>query len=279
MYKIRMTMLGSLLLLVIAVSACMSYMPVKEVSNDVSSAEPVMVPYLDKNITEITGGNECVSDNKTITEDESVSSVTDRFTGETIKVTGMYDDTTGESIREECRITGSNDRQYTDGTRSETDSSDVRDIDESNQETGTVLCSDESCDNSESYENTGAVESREDEDSDGRESDDNCGLDEQGHFESELIYLGNWTITFYCPCAQCCGSWATGCTANGNPAIEWYTVATDQFDFGTQLYIEGLGYFVVDDRGVSGEWIDVFVSDHQTALDLGVQHREVYLVN
>ena len=92
-----------------------------------------------------------------------------------------------------------------------------------------------------------------------------------------LTYVGNWTISFYCPCEACCGEWATGCTASGVAATEWHTVATDQFEFGTELYIEGLGYFTVEDRGVSGEWLDVFVADHQQALDLGLQHREVYV--
>lgn len=95
---------------------------------------------------------------------------------------------------------------------------------------------------------------------------------------NELIDLGEWLITFYCPCETCCGPWATGCTASGVMATEWHTVATDQFDFGTQLYIEGLGYFVVEDRGVEGAHADVFVNDHQYALELGEQHREVYLV-
>lgn len=93
-----------------------------------------------------------------------------------------------------------------------------------------------------------------------------------------LTYVGNWTITFYCPGPCCCGEWATGCTASGVAATAWHTVATDQFPFGTELYIEGLGYFVVEDLGVSGEWLDVFVNDHQQALDLGMQTREVYLV-
>lgn len=93
-----------------------------------------------------------------------------------------------------------------------------------------------------------------------------------------LTDLGAWTITFYCPCAECCGPWATGCTASEVAATPWHTIATDQFDFGTEIYIEGLGYFVVEDRGVEGAWIDVFVSNHQEALDLGMQTREVYLV-
>ena len=93
-----------------------------------------------------------------------------------------------------------------------------------------------------------------------------------------LTYVGNWTISFYCPCELCCGEWATGCTASGVLATEWHTVATDMFPFGTELYVDGLGYFVVEDLGVSGEWLDVFVNDHQEALNLGLQYRDVYVV-
>ena len=94
-----------------------------------------------------------------------------------------------------------------------------------------------------------------------------------------LSYLGNYTITFYCACPECCGEWATGCTASGVAATEWHTVATgEQFEFGTELYIDGLGTFTVEDRGVDGEWIDVYVADHQQALILGMQYRDVYLV-
>ena len=93
-----------------------------------------------------------------------------------------------------------------------------------------------------------------------------------------LTYVGNWTISFYCPGPCCCGEWATGCTASGVLATEWHTVATDMFPFGTELYVDGLGYFVVEDLGVSGEWLDVFVNDHQEALNLGLQYRDVYVV-
>ena len=94
-----------------------------------------------------------------------------------------------------------------------------------------------------------------------------------------LTYVGNWTISFYCPCEICCGDFATGCTASGVAATPWHTVATSGLEFGTQLYIDGLGYFVVEDRGTEYGWADVFVGDHQTALDLGLQYRDVYVVN
>ena len=96
--------------------------------------------------------------------------------------------------------------------------------------------------------------------------------------DTGLTYLGEYTISFYCPCEICCGEGATGYTASGVPATAWHTVASGQFEFGTELYIDGLGYFVVEDRGVDGNWIDVFCGNHDEALALGLQNRGVYLV-
>ena len=107
---------------------------------------------------------------------------------------------------------------------------------------------------------------------------DSISGDSSDRTDPVLTYCGDWTISFYCPCESCCGVWATGCTASGVTATPWHTVATDMFDFGTTLYVDGLGYFTVEDRGVSGEWLDVFVSDHSEALALGLQYRSVYIV-
>lgn len=90
-------------------------------------------------------------------------------------------------------------------------------------------------------------------------------------------YLGTWTITAYCGCYQCCGDWAGSPTASGAWPSAWHTVAAD-LPFGTVLYIEGLGTFVVEDRGVYGEWIDIYFDDHYEADSFGMQYREVWLV-
>ena len=94
-----------------------------------------------------------------------------------------------------------------------------------------------------------------------------------------LTCLGDWTISFYCPCEICCGQWATGCTASGVLATPWHTVATDGLEFGTVLYVDGLGYFTVEDRGTEYGWLDIYVGDHAAALDLGLQTRSVYIVS
>lgn len=88
---------------------------------------------------------------------------------------------------------------------------------------------------------------------------------------------GKYKITFYCPCSKCCGK-SDGITASGTKATAKRTVAAPKsFAFGTQIHIEGLGSYVVEDRGgsIKGNRLDVFVDSHEEALRLGVQYKDV----
>ena len=96
--------------------------------------------------------------------------------------------------------------------------------------------------------------------------------------EVGMEYLGDWTISFYCNCPECCGVWSGGATASGVMPSAWWTAATGDLPFGTILYVDGLGTFEVQDRGTSYGWLDVFVSDHSEALTNGLQTRSVYIV-
>ena len=102
---------------------------------------------------------------------------------------------------------------------------------------------------------------------------------EQAEPDNQLIYAGDWTITFYCDCEQCCGQWAgLNTTASGNTPIPWYTVAAGySYPFGTVLYIEGFGYFEVMDRGVSDGWADIFVNNHSEIPSYGMTTASVYI--
>lgn len=95
--------------------------------------------------------------------------------------------------------------------------------------------------------------------------------------EYDLVYLGDWTTTAYCPCPICCGEWATGCTASGVLATSNHTVACGILPFGTEVVIDGIIY-TVEDTGVSGEWIDIFFDSHDEALAYGMQTKSVYKV-
>ncbi|EIW19940.1 MULTISPECIES: 3D domain-containing protein [Pelosinus] len=74
-----------------------------------------------------------------------------------------------------------------------------------------------------------------------------------------------------------------GITASGRPTVEGRTIAAD-WDVlppGTRVYIEGVGYRIVDDRGgaIVGQKIDLYIDADKATLDAwGVQYLEVYVI-
>lgn len=81
-----------------------------------------------------------------------------------------------------------------------------------------------------------------------------------------MEYVGDFILTNYCPESCCCGKWANGYAASGDLAVEGITCAADSmFPFGTKLYIEGVGYRIVQDRGykIEGNRLDIFCSTHK----------------
>ena len=115
-----------------------------------------------------------------------------------------------------------------------------------------------------------------------------AGVDEQLILqlpdEPELVSLGMYTITAYCPCEQCCGKAPSdplyGITATGAVATEGRTVAVDPevIAYGTVVYIDGQAYVAEDcGGGIRGRQIDMFFDSHEDALQWGVQEREVWI--
>ena len=88
---------------------------------------------------------------------------------------------------------------------------------------------------------------------------------------------GNFKLTWYCACRTCSGEWGHQ-TSSGATCQEGVTVATDYFRPGTRIYIEGFGERIVQDTGVHGRHIDIFLEDHDECNRLGVQRRQVYIV-
>ena len=89
-------------------------------------------------------------------------------------------------------------------------------------------------------------------------------------------YLGTYKLTAYCNCSACCGQWAGGPTASGTYPSAGRTIACD-LPFGTQVSINGHIY-TVEDRGVGGNHIDIYLGSHSEALAFGMQYADVYLV-
>lgn len=80
--------------------------------------------------------------------------------------------------------------------------------------------------------------------------------------QPEMEYIGQYYVTGYDICAECCGK-TDGITASGEIATVGRTVASGrEFPFGTRIYIEGIGERVVEDRGVQNGTIDILCSNH-----------------
>ena len=96
---------------------------------------------------------------------------------------------------------------------------------------------------------------------------------------SDYQNLGEFRITYYCSCAKCCEK-SDGITATGTIATEGRTVAVDPnvIPYGSILVIDGKTY-VAEDCGsaIKSNKIDIYVDDHQKALELGVDYFEVFL--
>lgn len=90
--------------------------------------------------------------------------------------------------------------------------------------------------------------------------------------------LGEYKVVGYDPyCTHCCPR-GDGITASGVPATVGRTCAIEGLPFGTKLYISGLGEYVVEDRGVKGNVIDIACADHAACYAITGTY-EVYIVN
>lgn len=98
-------------------------------------------------------------------------------------------------------------------------------------------------------------------------------------------YLGQeFTVTHYCGCSICCGKWSSGSESEaygckGDKLTPYYSIAADPdvIPYGTIVHDQdGNAYEVVDTgSAIKGNKIDLFVGDHQEALNLGV--KTIYL--
>ena len=100
-----------------------------------------------------------------------------------------------------------------------------------------------------------------------------------------LSNSATFKVTYYCGCPKCCGSWSSGSESvaygcKGDKLVSNYSIATDPdvIPYGTLLYdSEGNSYMAQDTgSGVKGYHIDLFVGDHQEALNMGVKEMKLY---
>jgi 3D (Asp-Asp-Asp) domain-containing protein len=107
----------------------------------------------------------------------------------------------------------------------------------------------------------------------------------------------NVEATFYCNCPECCGQWAEiGLTASGTIPVEGKTIAVDPeiIPLGSEIIFitvpNGMEYlktnpdgsdkiFCAEDTGnpdyISGQRIDIYLNDHDLAIELGVKEMQI----
>jgi 3D (Asp-Asp-Asp) domain-containing protein len=106
-----------------------------------------------------------------------------------------------------------------------------------------------------------------------------------------IISLGEFKLTAYCSCEQCCGIWALNRPldengneiiygASGERLIAGVSIAVDPYviPYGTEVIINGHTYIAHDTGGaINGNRIDVYFDSHQDAWNFGLQYAEVYI--
>lgn len=89
--------------------------------------------------------------------------------------------------------------------------------------------------------------------------------------------VGDFRLTAYCPCSICCEQYAASPEGKGGSygvgVYEGITFAVDPkvIPYGTKMYVEGVGVGIATDCGgaIKGKRIDVYFTNHNTALEFG----------
>ena len=102
------------------------------------------------------------------------------------------------------------------------------------------------------------------------------------------VFLGEFTLTAYCPGRCCCGKWASGYTATGTLATEGRTIAVDPkvIPYGTRVLLiwpDGTQHSYISEDcggGVNGNHIDVFFDTEAECTKFGRKRdRTIYILD
>ena len=105
-------------------------------------------------------------------------------------------------------------------------------------------------------------------------------------------YLGEFILTAYCPCYECCGEYSLNRPKdeNGNDIVygasgrvlcPYYSIAVDPrvIPYGTHVLINGHEYVAADcGGGIKGNRIDIYFANHEETYTIGLQRADVYLL-
>ncbi len=101
----------------------------------------------------------------------------------------------------------------------------------------------------------------------------NTSVDGQTLNVSATAYTAN--------CAGCSGVTATGVDLNANPNAKVIAVDPNVIPLGSQVHIEGYGTFTAADTGgaIQGNKIDIYMPNHQDAVNFGRRNLKVTILN
>ena len=108
---------------------------------------------------------------------------------------------------------------------------------------------------------------------------------------AEYKCLGEFTLTAYCPCVECCGEWSKDHpsrigtdyiqrTITGTIPKQGRTIGVDPdvIPYGSVVVIDGHEYMAEDTGGlIEGNHIDIYFDNHTDALKFGLQTEKVYI--
>lgn len=107
------------------------------------------------------------------------------------------------------------------------------------------------------------------------------GMSDKWNIISTYDYLGEFTVTYYCDCEICNGSWTGMPAANGEELQENYTIAVDPkvIPLNSWVEIDGKMYKACDTgSAIKGYDIDIFVNDHDLCYEKGKHKADVYML-
>lgn len=100
--------------------------------------------------------------------------------------------------------------------------------------------------------------------------------------KTRKVYLGEFWITHYCPCARCCGAGGGKVTASGTKPTAGRTVGVNPklIPYGTKLKVGDYSGYVAEDTGGGIGWrhLDIFCNSHAEALNAGVGFKKVWAI-
>lgn len=96
---------------------------------------------------------------------------------------------------------------------------------------------------------------------------------------SNMKSIGTYRVTGYDPhCSHCCGK-TNGITTSGRQAEFGISVGCNDLPLGTIIYVDGYGYFRVDDRGgMGGGTVDIACPSHDVCYQMTNNSVEVFVV-